>query len=708
MVGKQWLKEQGWLLLIMATAVTFRLYKLAAIPPGLTHDEADHGITAVSILKGTRQIYFTVGYGREPFFDYATAAVMRVLGPNYMAGRVTAVLFSLILILGMYAWVKLAWDKPTALLTAAGLAVGFWPVMSARQSLRSITLPALFVLAVYFYWRAIKRLEIGDWRFGNHFQSPISNYQLPITNYLLAAIFLGLTFYTYIPARGLWLVFPLMLGYVALTTRPLFRYIWRGTAGMLTLAGLIGLPLFWYLRVNPNAEVRIRELSGPLTAVTQGSFSQLWANVQGGLLTLSFAGDTAWRYNIPGRPFLGPVMSILFYAGLVVAGWYVIRPLLKRRPDNQLQGAASFLALAWLGIGLAPILITGPALSMTQAMGMQPVLYLFPAAVLRYFLPRIARIGADFYKSNPEKSAQSAAAYENWRLLAWGGVVLLFAGTAVMTFRDYFGVWANAPEVRVQYETTMAEAMRYLNEQDVRDTAVSTITPGPFHTPALAAMILQNDAITPRWFDGRTSLIIPRAEESLLIFPGFAPLHPALRPYLAADTPDEILPLRDTDLDRPLTVYRIDGEALAAGWQDQFSPAAGDVLFDDAAQLLGYALSDTAVSPGDTIRLITWWQLQNPVPGLRLFSHISGADGVPFAQADRLDAPGDAWLTGDWLLQVHEIMIPADTAVGQYPLTIGLYTCLDPACEQTQRLPVSVDGQPAGDSYYLTNVSVTR
>ena len=681
MVGKQWVKERGWLLLIMATAVFLRLYKLAAIPPGLTHDEADHGITAVSILKGARQIYFTVGYGREPFFDYATAVVMRFLGPNYMAGRVTAVLFSLLLILGMYIWVKLAWDKPTALLTAAGLAVGFWPVMSARQSLRSITLPALFVLAVYFYWRAIKKP-------GN---APVT--QLP--GYFLAALFLGLTFYTYIPARGLWLAFPLTLGYILLVERPLFRRIWRGTAGALVLAGLIGLPLFWYLRANPGAEIRIRELSGPLTAVIQGDFSRLWANMRGGLLTISFAGDTAWRYNIPGRPFLDPVMSILFYAGLVVAGWYVARPLLKRKPDSRLQGAASFLAFAWLGIGLAPVLITGPALSVTQAMGMQPVLYLFPALALR-------EIGTRITTKIRSNSCNSC------RILLGGGVVLLFVGAAVITFRDYFGVWANAPEVRVQYETTMVEAMRYLDEQDVPDAAVSTITPGPFHTPALAAMTLQNEEITPRWFDGRTSLIIPQAVESLLIFPGFAPLHPALPPYLAADRLDDVLPMRETDLDRPLTVYRIDGKALAVSWQDQFLPVTGTVLFGDAAQLLGYALGDTAVSPGDTLQLITWWRLQNPVPGLRLFSHISGADGVPFAQADRLDAPSDAWIVGDWLLQVHEIMIPADTAVGQYPLTIGLYTCLDPACEQTQRLPVSVDGQPVGDSFYLTDVSVTR
>lgn len=705
---ESWVKKYGWLLLIITTAVALRLNKLTTIPPGLTHDEADHGITALNILKGTRHIYFTVGYGREPFFDYATAVVMRFLGPNYLAGRVTAVLFSLILILGMYAWVKLAWDKPTALLTAAALAVDFWPVMSARQSLRSITLPALFTISVWFYWRAIKRLEIGDWRLKTAAQSPISIPQLPTTNFLLAALFLGLTFYTYIPARGLWLAFPLTLGYVALTNRSLFRRIWRGTAVMLAGAGLIGLPLFWYLRANPGAEVRIRELSGPLTAVTQGDFSQLWANMRGGLLTLSFAGDTVWRYNIPGRPFLGPVMSVLFYLGI---GYCVLR--IAYRGKNTQHATrntqhACFFALIWLAIGLAPILITGPELSMTQAMGMQPVLYLFPAIALRHFLPQITRIGADFSTTSPEKSAQSAAKYENWHLLAWGGIVLLFAGTAVLTFRDYFDVWANAPEVRVQYETTMAEAMHYLAEQGVRDAAVSTITPGPYHTPALAAMLLPDEARRLRWFDGRTSLIIPRAAESLLIFPGFAPLHPALRPYLAADAPDEVLPLRETDLDRPLTIYRIDGETLAAGWQDRFSPVAGEVLFDDSAQLLGYALSDTAVSPGDTLQLITWWQLQNPVPGLRLFSHISGIDGVPFAQADRLDAPGDAWIAGDWLLQVHEIEIPAETAVGPYALTTGLYTCLDPACKQTQRLTVNVDGRPAEDSYYLTDVSVTR
>ncbi|MEJ2749477.1 MAG: hypothetical protein P8183_16470 [Anaerolineae bacterium] len=114
-----------WLLLILLTAVFLRLYAITNAPPGLTHDEADHGITAWQIVNGMRGVYFTIGYGREPLYDYATAGLMALIGPTYLAGRVTAVYFSLIMIAGMAAWVRRAFDAPTALLTAAGLAVGF-------------------------------------------------------------------------------------------------------------------------------------------------------------------------------------------------------------------------------------------------------------------------------------------------------------------------------------------------------------------------------------------------------------------------------------------------------------------------------------------------------------------------------------------------------------------------------------------------------
>ena len=150
---------QGWIWLILLTAVFLRLHHLTEAPPGLTHDEADHGISAWQVLNGERPIYFTIGYGREPFYDYATAGLMALIGQTYLAGRLTAVFTSLILIAIMYAWVRRTFNQPTALLTAAGLALSFWPQMTGRQMLRSTMLPTLFALAVYFFWQGVRKQE---------------------------------------------------------------------------------------------------------------------------------------------------------------------------------------------------------------------------------------------------------------------------------------------------------------------------------------------------------------------------------------------------------------------------------------------------------------------------------------------------------------------------------------------------------------------
>ncbi len=672
-----------WLLLILLTAVFLRIYQLDSVPPGLTHDEADHGITAVSILEGRRAIYFTVGHGREPLFDYATAGLMALLGQTSWVLRATAVFFSVLMIVAMFAWSRLAFNKRVALFTAAGLAVGFWPVMAGRQGLRSITLPPLFALALYFFWKGLRKLEIGDWRSETkdsfHFPLFTSHFSL----FLLSGLFLGFTFYSYIPARGLWLLFPLLLLLGGLADRDWLQRVWPGTVGLLAVAGGAAAPLFIYLRANPEAEIRIGELSEPITALFRGDFSLLWSNVKAGLAILTVTGDTAWRYNIPGRPLLGPVLGLLFYAGIVLAIWQVIRGENRSvaKPSTKL---AHMAALIWLLGGLAPVLITGADLSMTQGMGMQPVLYLFPALALDY-LWRL-QIG--------NRSIRAVA------------VLLLFGGTAVITMQDYFGEWANAPAVRVQYESTMTTVMHYLDEQSPVETAVSTITPEPFHTPALAQMTLQSEAVRPRWFDGRGSLLVPQAEGALLVFSGFAPLPDALEPYLATAVLQDTLPLRPDDQDRPIWVYRVTPSEAVAAWQAWLTLQSAQ--FGSAATLMGYDLRANRLAVGEMVQLTTVWQLQHASPDLRLFTHLVGPDGVPLAQADRLDAPSGSWVTGDWLVQLHTFAVPPGTAVGSYPLAIGLYRCLDAACEQTERLAVQQDGVALGDKLQLTELVITE
>ncbi len=676
-----------WLLLILLTAVFLRLYAITDAPPGLTHDEADHGMTAWEIVNGLRGVYFTIGYGREPLYDYATAGLMALIGPTYLAGRVTAVYFSLIMIAGMAAWVRRAFDVPTALLTAAGLAVGFWPVMAGRQMLRSIALPALFVLALLFWWRGTERLMIKDSRLK-------VNHQSSIINLLVAGLFLGLTFYTYIPSRILWVVFPTLLVYAAWRQRPFLRRAWWGAGLMLGMAALVGWPLFQYLAAHPAVEVRIDELSVPLTAVTQSNFQPLLKNILASLRLFTIAGDSTWRYNIPGRPFLQPIMGVLFYVGLLLAAARVWG-------GSKRLARASMAALLWLLAGLSPVLVTGPELSMTQAIGMQPVLYLFPALSL----VTIGRLFSLF----PKKS-ESPLHPHNRRLptpspLHIISALLLFTATAVTTYQAYFITWANAPEVRVQYETTMVTAMNYLNEFGGGETAVSTITPHAYHSPAVAQLTLHNEAVNLHWFDGQRSLLLPAADRSTMIFPGFTPLPSQLAGYFATAVFAESLPLRPTDEDRPLDIYHVDGAAMRADWLNQFTTDVGPVDFGGAVTLLGYHVAETAVSPGDQVQVVTLWQVERPLDGAVLFTHLLGLDGAPIAQADRLDVPGESWQPGDWFIQLHEFVVPEGTAVGEYALTTGVYICPGGIpCPNGQRLATST----GSDNRLLLQLKVTQ
>jgi hypothetical protein len=655
----------------LLVAVFLRLHKIVEIPPGLTHDEADHGITAWSIIsEGVRDIYFTIGYGREPLYDYATALLMTFLGPTFLAGRFTAVFFSLIMIAGMVVWVRQAFDVQTALLTAAGLAVGFWPVMSGRQGLRSIVLPALFVLAVALFWRGLALVSSES-------PSSTSESRRSLLLFLVAGVLLGMTFYAYIPARASWTIFPALLGYLLFTRRALFRNVWSRMVLMLIVMFLTALPLLLFLERNATVEVRLQQLATPFTAATGGDFGFLIQNIHGSIRLFISEGDMAWRYNIAGRPLLGPLMGFLFLAGVMLAVWYAF----KRRDDLH-YGAASFLALSWLFAGFLPVLVTGPELSMTQAIGMQPVLYLFPALTLLAF--------GQVTVSGKRVSASRWASV---------GLLLLFMTTAVITYRDYFIAWANSPEVRVQYETTMATAMDYLNSHGDGVVAVSSITPARYHSPALGRMLLRNDAVELRWFDARTSVLLPQMDMGRILVSGFTPLPVMLADYFSTAVLEETLPMRETDLDRPLNIYAVNQSEMSKEWQKRL--VAVDAGFADAVELLGFDLQTSKVTPGAEIEIVTLWKVKQPLEDAVIFAHVVAPEGAPIAQADQIGVPSYAWQPGDQFLQLHQFTIPADTLAGSYPLAFGIYTQTD-----GQRIPLT-GGSQSGDLFVVTDLVVT-
>lgn len=677
-------QRYAWLVLILLTAASLRLVGLSQIPPGLTHDEADHGLDAWGVVNGDRPIYFTVGYGREPFFDYATAGLMSFMGPSYLAGRLTAAYLSLIMVAGTFAWAHRAFGFRTAAMTAAGLAVSFWAVMTGRQALRSIALPTIFVLAMFFYWQALGRRENERSLTWSRISELAFFKNSSLLYFSLAGILLGISIYTYIPARIMWLVIPLVLIFTAAFNRPEFNRTWRGTLLTLIAAAIIAAPILIYLSLNQEVEVRLAELSQPLRQAISGDFGPLVENSAQSVLIFTFKGDSQWRYNIPGRPFLSPVMAVLFFLGLLLTIWQIAAGIRDRKQIK--TATASFMALVWLLLAFAPVMITGPDLSTTQAIGLQPVLYVFPAMVLFKGIER---------SPIPRK-------------VSYGLVIILFSGIAFLTVKDYFLLWANAPEVRVQYESTLTSAIDYLNENGGHLVALSTTTPNRLHSPAVAKLTLNNPAVNLSWFDGQHSLLIPQGDTSTLIFSGFAALNPDLKTYFEVPPTDEV-PLPTTDADRPLTVYAVSGHSLLGQWKGQFSDAilhpigvSVPVQFGETVELLGYDLQTKKAGPGEQVRLATLWRANTPIEGAVLFTHLIGADGQPIAQADRLDVPSFAWKNGDVFIQLHQFTLPNSIAPGEYPLHLGVYT------GDRFRVPIMLDGETVADHLSLPPLKVSQ
>jgi 4-amino-4-deoxy-L-arabinose transferase-like glycosyltransferase len=634
------------LVLILLLALFLRVYRLDTVPPGLTHDEAGNGQSALGVLEGERPLYFTIGNGREPLYAYSMTPLVALLGATETAVRLTSVLWGLALILVTWAWVRDAFDPLTAVLTAATLGVGFWPLMISRLGLRAVTLSVLFTAAVYVLWRAMG-LERGDPQPGT--------LSTAWPRYALAGLLLGASFYTYMASRVLPAVLLTFLVYLALSHRSRARSTWPGLLVTLLLALLVALPLVRYLSAHPEAETRIEQLADPWRQALEGDWQPLRQNVVAALkiFTFSGAGDPHWIYNISGRPLLDPLSGLLFYAGLALAAW-------------RWRDPAHFFALAWLLIGMVPVLITGANSSVMRAVAAQPAVCLMQALALRELAIRLRR------------HSLRAASY-----LVPGLLLLII--TAI-TIRSYFDRWPDLRDVRVAYHTTLVETARYLDAHSGGGTAlISSIYPGYFHDPYTFDLTSHRSDLRPRWFDGRYALLFPDLDEAYAVFPALAPLDAALEPYFAthAHLLDRIT-LHADDLNPWFEVYQ---------WQPRIAreqlPLSTPVDVGHVVAFVGYQLPTPNVAPGGTVELLTFWRVLDPTPipddqELVLFTHVLDDAGQIAGQQDRLDVPAWNWASGDLFVQLHRFALKDSLADGLYPLEVGLYR----RAEGYPRLPV--------------------
>ncbi len=160
------------LLLILLLFVFTRLYKITEIPPSVYWDEASIGYNAYSILKTGQDEWgrnFPLGFEafgeyKLPVYIYTTAFFIKLFGLNEFAVRISAVLFSLgVVIVSFLLAKRITKDSKVGMLTAFFVTISQWFFIISRTGFEATTGLFFFISGIYFFISAMeeqKRLLI--------------------------------------------------------------------------------------------------------------------------------------------------------------------------------------------------------------------------------------------------------------------------------------------------------------------------------------------------------------------------------------------------------------------------------------------------------------------------------------------------------------------------------------------------------------------
>lgn len=199
-------KEKYLLFLVMALALTLRVYKLAEHPAGLNADEASIGYNAYSLaLTGKDEFghswpmaFQSFNDFKPGFYFYLVLPFVKVLGLNETAVRLPSALLGVLTALTVFLLVKEFFGTRTGLLASLLLAVSPWHLHFSRGGWESNASVFLITAGIYLFILSLRRPK-----------------------YLwLSALFFVLSLYTYHSAR---IISPLLLlGLVVWCKKELF------------------------------------------------------------------------------------------------------------------------------------------------------------------------------------------------------------------------------------------------------------------------------------------------------------------------------------------------------------------------------------------------------------------------------------------------------------------------------------------------------
>lgn len=632
-------RRELWLLLAITGLGAFlRFYRLDALPPGDGYDVAQYGVDALRILDGARPIFLETNFGREALFSYLVAAVYLITGPSALGIRLAAALVGTLTVPATYfAARELIPDRHAALrylplLVALLTAVSYWHLNWSRVGLRVILVPLVASLLFGFLWRGFRR---GGW-----------------LDFAVAAVLLGAGMYTYQAARLL----PILVG-LAFALNAFTRRNWtqQDSARVLLVTAValfVYLPMGLYARDNPGA-LTARIDQAVLLDAAQPLGPQLAAltgQAGSALAMYGLRGDADPLFTIPGRPSLNPFLFTFLLVGIGVALWRWRKPTYLFLP-------------AWLAVMTAPAMIADLAATAKRALGA------FPAAIILIALGLLVPLAW-------LQTTERRAAARVYAAVVIAGLVF----SAVLTYRDYFVVWAADPDLPNHFQADHAAIGRGIAARPPDERVY--VSPYPADQPVIQLHSRLRPGVVG--YNGRFCLPYPPdgSPASYFIVPG---LQDQSLGWLETMYPLGTVtdgPLRPNS-DRPMVqVFTVPPGAIPSA-----APTVrAEALWDGGIALLGATLSTTTPQAGEAITVDLLYRTAAGLPDYTAFVHLLGppnpADGGPvWSQSDSPPCQGalptSRWPDGDRLRDQITLTIPPDAPPGEYALVTGFYSWPD-------------------------------
>lgn len=482
---------------ILILGAFFRFYDLAVLPPGLYPDEAVNGTNALeAIHSGNFRVFYPDNNGREGLFINIQALSVWLFGNEPWSLRVVSAIFGVLTILGVYLATKellknyelgimnkgrnenhnslflIPYSERIALLSSFFLATSYWHINFSRIGFRAITVP--FFASFGIYW-LLKGLRTGK-----------------ISSIMLAGIFIGLGFHTYIAFRFM----PFILAVPILFALIQWRHNKNNELGIMNkgqnenhnslflipnsascvpcavilflfITFVVALPIGWHFLQNPG------DFFGRGGQISVFAAEQpLYEFVKSNLITLQmffWVGDCNPRHNLACQPQLNPIVALFFIIGIIIA----IRELRTNKElgimsyeDDDIKSIipnSSFIILfAWFFFMTLPASLTTEGLPHAlRAIGMIPPIMIL-AGIGAYESYAYLQNMLTGYAQNPRlaERTQQISRIQKELLIVF---LLLLTTIAFATYRAYFVQFEKARATYPAFRADVLNMARYID-----------------------------------------------------------------------------------------------------------------------------------------------------------------------------------------------------------------------------------------------------